>query len=121
MKRNDMDIDEILNRYLPRPTQEEVDAAGERVLQRIRALRFSEPAEEPKAQWLPKFDLAVLAAVDELQGAGTPVSITLKVEELLEERIVSGRAVFLILLLLERSSLVVSSPPEEPDARHKRS
>ena len=26
MKRNDMDIDEILKRYLPRPTPEEVDA-----------------------------------------------------------------------------------------------
>src|SRR6266850_865202 len=106
MKPNDMDIDEILKRYLPRATEEEVDAASERVLKRIRAMRFSEPAEEPKAQWLPKFDLAVLAAVDQLQGRGNPITITLKVEELLEERMVSGGAVFIILLLLERSGLV---------------
>jgi len=121
MKPKDMDIDEILKRYLPRATGEEVDAAGERVLKRIRALRFGGAAEESKPQWLPKFDLAVLAAVDELQGQGTPVRITLKVEELLEERIVSGSAVFMILLLLERSGLVASSPPDpdEPDALHK--
>ena len=122
MKPNDMDIDEILKRYLPRATPEEADAAGERVLKRIRALRFSDAGEEPKAVWLPKFDLAVLAAVDELQGEGTAVTITLKVAELLEERIVSGSAVFLILLLLERSGLVASSPdPNTPDATHRRS
>src|SRR5947209_8993509 len=123
MKRNDMDIDKILKRYLPRATQEEADAAGERVLKRIRALRFSgateEPKAEPKAVCLPKVDLAVLAAVDALQGEGNPVTITLKVEELMEERIVSGSAVFMILLLLERSGLVASSPrnPDEPERR----
>jgi len=117
MKPNDMDIDEILRRYLPRASQEEADEAGERVLKRIRAMRFSEAAKEWKPGWLPKFDLAVLAAVDELQGEGTAVTITLKVEELLEERIVSGSAVFIILLILERSGLVASSPdPNEPDA-----
>jgi hypothetical protein len=121
MKRNDMDIDEILKRYLPRATGEEMDAAGERVLKRIRALRFSDATEEPIA--LPEFELAVLAAVDELQGEGNTVTITLKVEELLEERIVSGSAVFLILLLLERSGLVAASPPnpDEPEAAPKRS
>src|SRR5256712_4726001 len=122
MKPNDMDIDEILRRYLPRASQEEADEAGERVLKRIRAMRFSEAAEERKPGWHPKFDLAVLAAVDELQGEGTAVTITLKVEELLEERIVSGSAVFLILLLQERAGMVASSPdPNEPDAAHLRS
>ena len=122
MKPNDMDVDEILRRYLPRASQEEADEAGERVLKRIRAMRFSKAAEERKPGWLPKFDLAVLAAVDELQGEGTAVTITLKVEELLEERIVSGSAVFLILLLQERAGLVASSPdPKEPDAAHLQS
>ena len=121
MKPNDMDIDEILRRYLPRASHEEADEVGERVLKRIRAMRFSEAADERKPGWHPKFDLAVLAAVDELQGEGTAVTITLKVAELLEERIVSGGAVSLILLLLERSGLVASSPPDpnEPDALHK--
>src|SRR5437667_725567 len=122
MKPNAMDIDEILRSYLPRASQEEADAAGERVLKRIRAMRFSAAAEERRPGWLPKFDLALLAAVDELQGEGTAVTITLKVAELLEERIVSGGAVSLILLLLERSGLVASSPdPTTPDARHRRS
>src|SRR5438067_508290 len=126
MKRDDMDIDEILKRYLPRAPQEEVEAAGEQVLERIRAMRFpsasampdaaEQPKAEAKAQWLPKFDRAVLAAVDEMQGQGRAVTITRKVEELLEERMVSGSAVFVILLLLERRGLVSSSPidPDNP-------
>ena len=59
MKRDDMDIDEILKRFLPRAPQEEMEAAGEQVLERIRSLRFRplpaipDAAEEPKAEWLP--------------------------------------------------------------------
>ena len=121
MKPNDMDIDEILKRHLARPTPEEADAAGERVLQRIRALRFSDTSKEPKAVWLPRMNLAILAAVEELQGRGRPVTIILKVEELMEE-IVSCGGVFLILLMMERMELVTSSPdPNEPDALDKRS
>ena len=120
MKPNDMDIDEILRSYLPRASQEEADAAGERVLKRIRAMRFSEAADERKPGWHPKFDLAVLAAVDELQGRGDPMRIILKVEELMEE-MVSGSAVFLILLMMERMELVTSSPdPSEPGELDKR-
>src|SRR2546425_13140408 len=99
MKPNDMDIDEILRRYLPRASQEEADEAGERVLKRIRAMRFSEAAKVRKPGWLPKFDLAVLAAGDELQGESTAVTITLQVGELLEERLARGRAGFVNLLL----------------------
>ena len=58
MKPNDMDIDEILRRYLPRASQEEADEAGERVLKRIRAMRFSKAAEGgvPAAagRWAPR-------------------------------------------------------------------
>ena len=108
---------------MPRATPEEADAAGERVLKRIRALRFSDPGKEPKAVRLPnKMNVTILAAVDELQGRGHAVTITLKVAELIEERIVSGSAVYLILLMMERMDLVTSSPdPNEPDALDKRS
>ena len=70
----------------------------------------------------PKFHRAVLMAVDELRGEGTPVTITLKVEELLEERIVSGSAVFLVLRFMERGGLVSSSPmdPDNPVSLDKR-
>ena len=121
MKPNDMDIDEILKRHLPRPTSEEADAAGERVLQRIRALRFSDPGEAPKAVPLTnELGLAILTAVDELQGRGHPATITLKAAELLEE-MVSGSWVPVILRMMERMELVTSSPdPNEPDALDKR-
>jgi hypothetical protein len=124
VKRNDMDIDKILKRYLPRATDQEVDAASEIVLKRIRSMRFQEAntapavAKEPiNADWLTKYHVALLMAVEELQGSGRPVTITLKMEELLEEKIVSGSAVFLVLRLFERIGLVSSSPinPEKPD------
>src|SRR5260370_20663728 len=130
MKPKDMDIDEILKRHLPRATPEEVDEASERVCKRIRGVRFSDATEEPKAQpeakpesvWLPKFDFAVLTAVDEFQGAGNLVRISLRVAELLEEKIVSGAAVYFILGLMERSGLVTSSSPDpnDPDSLRNR-
>jgi hypothetical protein len=131
MTRNDMDIDEILKHYLPRASQEEVDQASEIVLNRIRSMRFQpageavRDAEQTKAVdagWMLRFHVAVLMAVEQLQGNGRPVTITLKVEELLEERVVSGSAVFLILLMMERFGLVSSSPinPEQPKALDQR-
>ena len=62
-------------------------------------------------------------AVDELQGYGDPVSITLKMEEILGDPEVWGTAVYLNLCLMERMDLVSSSPrdakkPEEFDRRH---
>ena len=62
-----------------------------------------------------------MAAVDELQGRGHPVTITLKAEELLEE-MVSGVWMPVILRMMERMDLVTSSPDlNEPDALDKRS
>jgi len=75
-----------------------------------------------KAEWLLDFHVAILMAVEQLQGQGRPVTITLRVEELLEEPIVWGTAVFLILLMMESSGMVSSSPidPEKPDALDER-
>jgi hypothetical protein len=124
LKRNEMDIDEILKQYLPHATDQEVDAASEKVLKRIRSMRFQQAntapavAKEPiNANWFMKFHVALLMAVEQLQGNGRPVTITLKLEELLEEKMVSGSAVFLVLLMFERLGLVSSSPinPEKPD------
>jgi hypothetical protein len=129
MKRVDIDIEDVLKQYLPRTSQEEVDGAGERVLDRIRLMRFPSapsmisPAKPPKAEWHPKLILAVLAAVDQLRGEGTVITIAITVMELQKIRIVSGGWIFIILLILERRGFVVSSPlnPEEPDALDKRS
>ena len=145
MKRDDMNIDEILKQYLPRAPQEEVEDATATVLKRIREMRFQdersefkldraqpvkeaapaaeEPKNTPEAGWLQDFHVGVLMAVDELQGYGHPVSITLKMEEILSDPIVWGTAVFLNLLLMERMDLVSSSPidpgkPEELDRRY---
>src|SRR6516162_3886193 len=139
MKRDDMNIDEILKQYLPRAPQEEVDDATETVLKRIREMRFqderseckpdrAQPVKEaapavdeatntPDAGWLQDFHVGVLLAVDELQGYGHPVSITLKMEEILGDPVVLGTAVFLNLRLMVRMDLVSSSPidPEKPE------
>jgi DNA-binding MarR family transcriptional regulator len=129
MKPKDMDIDEILKHYLPRALTEDMDEAGDAVLKNIRKMRFQpeSPVAEnvpkaPKAEWLNNFHVAVLMAVEQLQGQGRPVTITLRMEELLEERIVSGSAVFLVLLGMERMGLVSSSPidPEKPEALDQR-
>jgi hypothetical protein len=108
MKRDDMNIDEILKKYLPRTSQEEAEAAGENVLKRILETRFqaehsvTAEAKKPiKAGWLQDFHVAVLMAVDELQGYGHLVRITLKMEEILGDPVVSGTAVFLNLHIME--------------------
>ncbi len=117
MKQDDMNIDEILKQHLPRARQEDIDAAGETVVKRIREMRFqAEPSvakkakETPNADWMHDFHVAILMAVDQLQGYGRPVTITLKVEEILGAPVVWGTAVFLILILMERMDLVSSSP-----------
>ncbi len=121
MKPMDVDIDEILKRYLPRAIPEEADAAGERVLKRILALKFSDAGEAPKAVPLTnELSLAILAAVDELQGRGEPVTITLKAAELLEE-MVSGSWVPVILRMMDSMELGTAAPdPNESDALCKR-
>jgi hypothetical protein len=129
MKRDDMNIDEILKKYLPHASQEEIDAAGETVLKRILEMRFQAEASDagqakntPDSGWLQDFHVGVLMAVDELQGYGHPVSITLKMEEILGDPVVWGTAVFLNLRLMERMDLVSSSPidPEKPGELDRR-
>ena len=44
MKRDDTNIDEILKQYLPRASREDIEAAGETVLKRIREMRFQAKA-----------------------------------------------------------------------------
>jgi hypothetical protein len=131
VKRDDLNIDEILRR-LPHAPQEEVDAAGETVLKRILEMRFqgepeasaaTEPKKTPNADWMHDFHVALLMAVVELHGYGDPVRITLRMQEILEEPIVWGTAVFLNLLLMEKMGLVSSSPidsekPQESDQRY---
>ena len=152
MKRDDMDIDEILKHYLPRASQEEVDGASETVLNRIRSMRFqaTEPREaqaraererdsakpqamreavkdpqparkEPDTLWLNDYHIALLKAVEQLQGQGRPATIIVRMEELMDEFVAVPPA-FLNLLLMERAGLVSSSPidPEKPNDGHRR-
>ena len=74
MKRDDMDIDEILKRYLPRAPQEEVEAAGERVLERIRSMRFrSAPAvrsEEHTSELQSHHDLVCRLLLEKKKESG---------------------------------------------------
>jgi hypothetical protein len=128
MKRDDMNIDEILKRYLPRASEEDIDSAGDTVLKRIREMRFQAEASPAPAKavtdgdWLHDFHVGLLMAVDELQGYGDPVRLTLRMQDILEEPVVWGTAVFLNLLLMERMGLVSSSPldPEKPQEMDQR-
>src|SRR6185295_577295 len=113
MKRDEMNIGEIVKLYLPRASQEDIDAGSETVVKRIREMRFQvAPAAAGKAKrkpdfdWLNDYHVSVLMAVEELQGYGRPVTITLKAEEIQDVPMVWGTAVFLLLLLMERMGLV---------------
>ena len=129
MKRDDMDIDEMLKRYLPRASQEDVDEASETVLKAIRSMRF-QPAnavlrvlkKPPKAEWLLDMHVAVLVAVEQLRGQGRPATIGQRVEELMEGTKAPEKPVLLLLRMMERTGLVSSSPinPKDPEALDKR-
>ena len=129
MKREDMNIDGILKRYLPHATQQEIDAAGDTVLKRIRQMRFQpepSPVTEEKTvkksvtdgDWLHDFHVGLLLAVEQLQGYGDPVRITLKMQDILEEKVVWGSAAYLNLLLMERMGLVSSEPIDPENQQH---
>lgn len=73
MKPNDMDIDEILKRYLPRATPEEADAAGERVLKRIRhILAGSQRAGRAGQADVPNHGIRARNARRGKSGSGAP-------------------------------------------------
>jgi hypothetical protein len=133
MKRNDidtdMDIDQILKNYLPRPSQEQVDKASETVLKRIQSMRFqgaeaaaTETAEaEALAKRLNDMHIALLMAVEQMRGQGRPVTLTLKLQEIVDEPQLWGSAILLVLRMFERMRLVSSSPisPTKPEALDK--
>ena len=129
MKRDDMDIDQILKHYLPRASQEEVDEASQTVLETIRSMRF-QPAgvlmkavkKAPPAEWLLDTHVALLVAVEQLKGQGRPATIAQRIEELMEGTKAAEKAVLLLLRMMERTGLVLSSPinPKDPDALDKR-
>ena len=125
MKRKDIDIDDILKRYLPHATQEEVDEASDRVLNRIRALRFSDAPEIAKVEsepvWLPKYGLSILTAVDELQGAANLFRICLRTAELEGDKIAPPVMIYLNLVIMEKNGLVTHlSPDSDEDSLEKR-
>lgn len=116
MNHDDMDIDEILRRYLPRAPEDEMEAAGERVLARlhqIAAKMTAAPEPEPtRPEALRRIDHLVLTAVYLLRNAGDAIGITGKVNELSDKRIYYG-TVFGTLDRLQRRGLVESwfGPP----------
>jgi DNA-binding MarR family transcriptional regulator len=111
MKRDKRTIDEILKRYLPSASQEEVESAGAEVLQRLRddlpdaINKFTlvyrrgvdEPIAEPREfESLREYDWLVLRAVSLLGGEGDIVDVLEKTAELtLKERAPSAVAVAL--------------------------
>ena len=109
VKRDDMNIDEILKHYLPRASEEDVDAAGETVLKRIREMRFqAEPetsaapgAKAANGDWLHDFHVGLLVAVDRTAGLWRSGKDHAEDADVLEAPVVSGTGVFLNLRIME--------------------
>jgi hypothetical protein len=86
------------------------------------AVRDAQSAsKEPDTLWLNDGLVALLTAVEQLQGQGKPVTIILRMEELMEEYVAPGPA-FVSMLLMERAGLVSTSPvdSEKPDLLDER-
>lgn len=97
MKRDKRRIDEVLRRYLPSASQEEVESAGAEVLHRLRddlpdaINKFTlvyrqgvdEPIPEPREfESLREYDWFVLRAVSLLRGEGDVADVLEKTAEL---------------------------------------
>jgi len=115
--RKKMSMDEILRKYWPSPSQEEVEAAGERVWKRLEAelekhdtsLR-SLYGDGWSAAPLEQTDFQVLTAVSLLGDGGTLKSITRMVDKWTGREMV-GHVYLTLGRLAERELITVHSGP----------
>jgi hypothetical protein len=128
-KLGDNNIDQILERYLPRTSEEEVQSARERFLVFLRErhelqealdnFRTPEPVNDSKFVSLGYVDQLVLTAAHLLRGEGTSLAITEKVNDLTPDKIIDTGAVFISLDRLERGKLLSTRPKDPPPKGYK--
>src|SRR3954453_12214348 len=117
-------MDEILERYLPRASDEEAGSARDRFLVFLQDRRQLHEAIDNLAAALPvdKGDFVSLGYVDQvvltatylLRGAGTSTGIAGKVNELTPRKVIDAGAVFVALDGLERARLIAARPANKP-------
>ena len=118
------DMDEILERYLPRASDEEAGSARDRFLVFLQERRQLHEAIDNLVAAVPveKGDFASLGYVDQLvltatylfRGEGTSTGIAEKVNELTPGKVIDAGAVFVALDGLERARLIAASPANRP-------
>src|SRR6266850_119961 len=117
MKRKETNIDEILKRYLPHSSNQEIESARDRFLLLLRERHelqealdnFRTPGPVTKSEFvtLGYVDQLVLTAIYLLRGEGTSLGIADKVNELTAKIFDTGQ-VFVSLDRLERGRLISS-------------
>jgi DNA-binding PadR family transcriptional regulator len=119
----DSNIDQILERYLPRTSEEEVQSARDRFLVFLRErhelqealdnFRTREPVTDSRFISLGYVDQLVLTVAYLLRGEGTSLAVAERVNELTPGKVVDTGAVFIALDRLERGKLLSTRPKEE--------
>ena len=124
------DFDRIVERYLPRVSDKEVESARGRFLLMLRQrhelqealdnFRTPGPATLSKYVSLGFVDQLVLTAVYLLRGNGSTLGVVEKVNQLLTNKNFDAGAVFVSLDRLERGRLIASRIVDEDQDKKKR-
>jgi hypothetical protein len=124
MKGKNKNIDEILERYLPRASDEEVRSARDRFLVFLQERRQLQEALDNFAAKLGvdgetnlplrSVEQLVLTAAYLLREEATSVRIAEKVNELTPGKVIDAGAVFVALDSLERGGLLAARPASTP-------
>ncbi len=121
MSMDDKEFDEMMRRYLPKASQEDIEAAGERVWLKLKAamqnkLQESKPAapvesHQPNMPLLVRplkgYDQLVLTAAYLLQGEGRILTIRERVEKMASEPVKMG-SIYTSLERLESRDLLTT-------------
>jgi len=131
MKRKERkEFDQIVERYLPRTSNKEIESARGRFLLMLRQrhelqealdnFRAAEAATESKFVSLGFIDQLVLAAVYLMKGEGSTLGIAEKVNELMPGKVFDTGSVFVSLDRMERGLLLTSRTDHPEDEGKKR-
>jgi hypothetical protein len=129
VKRKNNNIDEILERYLPRASDSEVQSARDRFLVFLQDRRQLQEAidnfttklgiDSDNFVSLGYVEQLALAAVYLLRDEATSVRIAEKMNELTPGKVIDAGAVFVALDGLERGRLLATRPANTPKKGYK--
>jgi DNA-binding PadR family transcriptional regulator len=131
MKRKERkEFDQIVERYLPRVSDEEIESARGRFILMLKQrhelqealdnFRTPEPVSESKSVSLGLVDQLVLTSVYLMKGDGSTLGIVEKVNELMPGKVFDAGSVFVSLDRLERGKLITSRITHLDDEKKKK-